>query len=142
MIPTGASPATFYLSPPGLRSKWPAHVCQCWCPVWLRSPFWDSHRTVVPLCWVMLSHFFKRAETKSRYILCYTLIYIYVIILWYIYIYVIILIYIYYSLWYHTVYIILIITNIYIYISMCVMVIIVIIVISMIVCIWPFGRVT
>ena len=136
MIPTGASPATFYLSPPGLRSKWPAHVCQCWCPVWLRSPFWDSHRTVVPLCWVMLSHFFKRAETKSRCILCYTLIYIYI------YICVIILSYIYDSLWYHTVYIILIITNIYIYISMCVMVIIVIIVISMIVCIWPFGRVT
>ena len=91
---------------------------------------------VVPLCWVMLSHFFKRAETKSRCILCYTLIYIYI------YICVIILSYIYDSLWYHTVYIILIITNIYIYISMCVMVIIVIIVISMIVCIWPFGRVT
>ena len=41
------------------------------------------------------------------------------------------LIYIYDSLWYHTVYIILIITNIYI--CMCVMVMIVIIVISMIV---------
>ena len=127
MIPTGASPATFYLSPPGLRSKWPAHVCQCWCPVWLRSPFWDSHRTVVPLCWVMLSHFFKRAETKSRCILCYTLIYIYIYIFVWLY-----------SHKYMILYDIILCISfslllIYIYICMCVMVMIVIIVISMIV---------
>ena len=136
MIPTGASPATFYLSPPGLRSKWPAHVCQCWCPVWLRSPFWDSHRTVVPLCWVMLSHFFKRAETKSRCILCYTLIYIYIYIFVWLY------------------------SHIYIYmilydIILCISFSLLLIYIYMYVCygydcyycdqydcIWPFGRVT